>query len=1018
MRPLLVLLLFSIIHVPALAQNITALYYNGSPESFVTRGHTGTLTPEEGYSFQPTVGPYYGHLPAPEYVSIRVHNSSNSDIWDITVAMPRGSEIVPGTYLNATQYPFGDPAGPRLDFSAAGISASSGKFTIYEVSISDGKLVSFAADFMQYEGMALASWSYGSIRFNSPVPINTIPSVPGKPLTIACTNGGPSILLFGYGYGASCVAGGGVGPYTWAVENLPAGIRSSYSSAYESHKLFIEGYPDSFGPFDYTVFVTDSEGNTASINFTGTSTLPDCVPLGLYLDSGSWYPYYLGPSGSILQLSFVFKSFGCPWTLTSDIPGIRFSPDSGTTRGINSSISTFFTVGPNTGSVPLVGNVYLSENGKVVKNYPITVNSKNCSYSINPQSGQFSAQGGSGTFTVRGIPQECHPFTMNGSPWLTSQDDLFYYEIPPNAGASRSGAFDFGNNYSGEVVSSFDWEQQAGDGTLAMNCYKPGPSKIGSSAARCVAAGGTLPYVWTIIEGNNLGARQEISSGTTQITLGNHAAPGDFQFTVRAADSTFPWPSSVTYTVAGTVPPRDPVFLCSLTNGPSKQDASYTTVCIPSEGTPPYRWSLSDGSLPPGLSLSTLTNGGAIISGNPSSAGDYEYTLQLMDSREPVPRAVTRKFGGTIEPPDGQPSQIRLGCTDSTVYFDVGHPALPLACSVTGGAPPYEWSIHYGSLPTGMFLSSTTGFSTLIQGLPTERVYNGSFNPYIKVMDNSPNPQSRIIRLTLYVRGPDDFSCTSAAGKVGEAYFSSCEGLPQDTWISDGLLPPGLNLTAAGISGVPTTQGTYTFTISAQLGVYPTPANTYTIEIASVPASVTIRTNPPGRSFTADGVVYSSPQTFPWLIGSVHTISAGTQQEIEGTLYVFESWSDGDTGSHAITVAPGSSTFTARFSVQYQLSLSVSPPSGGVVSLSPASTSGFYTPGSSIQINAIANDGYTFSGWSGSITGMTNPATLSLFAPRSVTANFRFIGNSRPSRMPSQDNNRVRKKGDTRSLRD
>ena len=59
-----------------------------------------------------------------------------------------------------------------------------------------------------------------------------------------------------------------------------------------------------------------------------------------------------------------------------------------------------------------------------------------------------------------------------------------------------------------------------------------------------------------------------------------------------------------------------------------------------------------------------------------------------------------------------------------------------------------------------------------------------------------------------------------------------------------------------------------------------------------IPASITIRTDPDGLSFSADGTVYSSPHTFTWLIGSKHTISIETQQATEGMRYVFAKWSD------------------------------------------------------------------------------------------------------------------------------
>lgn len=49
-------------------------------------------------------------------------------------------------------------------------------------------------------------------------------------------------------------------------------------------------------------------------------------------------------------------------------------------------------------------------------------------------------------------------------------------------------------------------------------------------------------------------------------------------------------------------------------------------------GTPPYSWSLAAGKLPPGLSLSR----DGTISGTPTAAGTYSFTVQVWDSQRPA----------------------------------------------------------------------------------------------------------------------------------------------------------------------------------------------------------------------------------------------------------------------------------------------------------------------------------------------------------------------------------------------
>ena len=58
----------------------------------------------------------------------------------------------------------------------------------------------------------------------------------------------------------------------------------------------------------------------------------------------------------------------------------------------------------------------------------------------------------------------------------------------------------------------------------------------------------------------------------------------------------------------------------------------------------------------------------------------------------------------------------------------------------------------------------------------------------------------------------------------------------------------------------------------------------------------------------------------------------------------------------------------------------------GSVTLSPAG--GTYAEGTAVTITANPATGYQFSNWSGSITGTTNPVTVTLTSNISVTANF------------------------------
>ncbi len=182
------------------------------------------------------------------------------------------------------------------------------------------------------------------------------------------------------------------------------------------------------------------------------------------------------------------------------------------------------------------------------------------------------------------------------------------------------------------------------------------------------------------------------------------------------------------------------------------------------------------------------------------------------------------------------------------------------------------------------------------------------------------------------------------------------------------------------------------FSFSGFAGALTGTANPQTLNLTS-PLSVsasfaqtivatTIATSPSGLSFTVDGTSYNTARTFQWVPGSAHSVSTTSPQSlVAGTRYVLLNWSDGGAISHSVTAASSPVTITANFQTQYQLTTSAG--AGG--SISP--TSGFFNAGP-ILITATPNSGFTFSGFSGALTGTTNPQTLNLTSPATVSVSF------------------------------
>jgi len=152
---------------------------------------------------------------------------------------------------------------------------------------------------------------------------------------------------------------------------------------------------------------------------------------------------------------------------------------------------------------------------------------------------------------------------------------------------------------------------------------------------------------------------------------------------------------------------------------------------------------------------------------------------------------------------------------------------------------------------------------------------------------------------------------------------------------------------------------------------------------------LTIQTSPSGLQFSIDGgTLQTAPQTLSLVTGSTHSIAVPTPQPgATGTQYLFAGWSDGGAASHSFMVN-ASGTLTATFQTQYQLTLSASPATWGIVT--PASGA-FYNSGAVVPVTATPNSGYSFAGWTGAVANASAASTtVTMSSPQMVAANFRI----------------------------
>jgi len=410
----------------------------------------------------------------------------------------------------------------------------------------------------------------------------------------------------GTAYSATLSETGGTAPYAWSIAtgSLPPGITLASGGT-------VAGTPSASGSYKFTLQIQDATGKQAN-SASGISVLAPPVtvsvlPATVSLSAGQTKQFTATVIGTTNK--------GVTWSVSPAVGTIS-------STGLYSAPAALTSSQTVTVTATSMADTSKKAAASVTIMPAVTV-------SVSPTAAtMLPSQAQTFTPTVGGTPNTGVTWSIAPATGTISSNGLYTAPatITPTSPVTVTATSVADTTKSASATVTLIPPVQIT--TISL----PGGTAGTAYSAAVSATGGVAPYTWSIASGQ-LPAGLSLSTSSAAIS-GTPATAGSYNITMKVTDAAgYQATALLALAIASCTGCSRPLSISTSSLPSGTVGVPYNSTLMATGGTAPYKWSTASGQLPAGLGLDPAAGA---ISGTPSTAGAYTFTLAATDASFPA----------------------------------------------------------------------------------------------------------------------------------------------------------------------------------------------------------------------------------------------------------------------------------------------------------------------------------------------------------------------------------------------